>query len=152
MNITSALTKGYENALLRSTEKTNPISSTLPNAGCIAKDARKACQQVLAIANRFFETVARINEGPLGENRGGFGGNRGIFEENRDIFGLNQGACSANNGDPDHEPKNVKQTQFPKGRNEHKLRLIKELRNEQPGRPGQNKTNLARSKTSTLSN
>jgi hypothetical protein len=54
----------------------------------------------LAIANRFFETIARINKGLLGENRGDFGGNRGIFEENRDIFGLNQGACSTNNGDP----------------------------------------------------
>ncbi len=41
------------------------------------ESARKACQQVLAIANRFFEAVARINEGPLGENRGDFGGNRG---------------------------------------------------------------------------
>jgi hypothetical protein len=39
MNITSAVTKDYGNALLRSTEKTNPISSALPNAGCIAKDA-----------------------------------------------------------------------------------------------------------------
>jgi len=77
MNINSAITTPYENALLRSTEKTNPISSALPNAGCIAKDARKACRQVLAIANRFFETVARINEGPLGENQGDFGGNRG---------------------------------------------------------------------------
>ena len=47
MNIYSALTKGYENALLRSTKKTNPISIALPNAGCIAKDARrrtKKCQ------------------------------------------------------------------------------------------------------------
>jgi hypothetical protein len=47
MNINSALAKNYENALLRSTEKTNPISSTLPNAGCIAKEARrrtKKCQ------------------------------------------------------------------------------------------------------------
>ena len=77
MNINSALTKSYENARICSTEKTNPISSTLPNAGCIAKEARKACQQVLAIANRFFETVARINEGPLGENRGDFGGKTG---------------------------------------------------------------------------
>ncbi len=102
MNVTSGLTKTYETAHLRSTEKTNPISSALPNAGCIAKDARKACQQVLAIANRFFETVARINEGPLGENR--------------DIFGLNQGACSANDGDPDHEPKNEKRNQFSKGK------------------------------------
>ncbi len=119
MNINSVLTKGYENALLRSTEKTNPISSALPNAGCIAKDARKACQQVLAIANRFFEAVARINEGPLKEYRGDFGGkrgenggNRGIFEENRGIYGLNQGTCSTNNGDPDHEPKNEKRNQF----------------------------------------
>ena len=72
------------------------------------ESARKPCQQVLAIANRFFETVARINEGPLGENRGDFGGkpgknggNRGILEENRDIFGLNQDTSGANNGDPD---------------------------------------------------
>jgi hypothetical protein len=36
MNINTGLTNNYENALLRSTEKTNPISSTLPNAGCIA--------------------------------------------------------------------------------------------------------------------
>jgi hypothetical protein len=46
-NVTSGLTMPYETALLRSTEKTNPISSTLPNAGCIAKDARrrtKKCQ------------------------------------------------------------------------------------------------------------
>jgi len=76
-NVTSGLTTPYETARICSTEKTNPISSTLPNAGCIAKEARKACQQVLAIANRFFETVARINEGPLGENRGDFGGKRG---------------------------------------------------------------------------
>ncbi len=141
MNIASALTRTYETAHLRSTEKTNPISSTLPNAGCIAKDARKACQQVLAIANRFFEAVARINEGPLGGYRGDIGGisgeiggNRGIFEENRDIFGLNQGACSANNGDPDHEPKNVKRNQFSKGKNKHKLSFNKGLRNVQPGR------------------
>jgi len=79
------------------------------------ESARKACQQVLAIANRFFETVARINEGPLGANRGDFGGNRGktggnrgkyggnrgIFEENRDIFGLNHDTSAGNNGDPD---------------------------------------------------
>jgi hypothetical protein len=38
-DVTSGLTKNYENTLLRSTEKTNPISSALPNAGCIAKDA-----------------------------------------------------------------------------------------------------------------
>ncbi len=30
MNINSATTKNYENALLRSTEKTNPISQTRP--------------------------------------------------------------------------------------------------------------------------
>ncbi len=77
MNITSTITKGYENARPVGHRETNPISSALPNAGCIAKDARKACQQVLAIANRFFETVARINEGPLGENRGDFGGKTG---------------------------------------------------------------------------
>jgi hypothetical protein len=72
------------------------------------ESARKACQQVLAIANHFFEAVARINEGPLGENRGDFGGkrgknggNRGIFEENRDIYGLNQDTSDTNNGDPD---------------------------------------------------
>ncbi len=88
MNITSAITTPYENALLRSTEKTNPISSTLPNAGCIAKDARKACQQVLAIANRFFEAVARINEGPLKENRG--------------IYGLNRDTSGTNHNNPDH--------------------------------------------------
>ncbi|UCC21920.1 MAG: hypothetical protein JSW23_08915 [Planctomycetota bacterium] len=71
------------------------------------ESARKACQQVLAIANRFFETVARINQGPLRGNRGDFGGkrgkyggNRGVFGENRDIFGLNQDASGANNGDP----------------------------------------------------
>jgi hypothetical protein len=41
MYIYSAITRDYENALLRSTEKTNPISSALPNAGCIVKDARR---------------------------------------------------------------------------------------------------------------
>jgi hypothetical protein len=77
------------------------------------ESARKACQQVLAIANRFFEAVARINDGPLKENRGDFGGNRGknggnrgIFEENRDIFGLNQDTSGGNNGDPDHNHDN----------------------------------------------
>jgi len=64
------------------------------------ESARKACQQVLAIANRFFEAVARINEGPLKENQGDFGGKRGIFEENRGIYGLNQDTSGANNGDP----------------------------------------------------
>jgi hypothetical protein len=87
------------------------------------ESARKACQNVLAIANRFFETVARINEGTLEENRENFGGNRGdfggkrgenggnrgVFGENRgsfgecrDIFGLNQGACSSNHNHPAH--------------------------------------------------
>ncbi len=73
------------------------------------ESARKACQQVLAIANRFFETVARINEGPLKENqrdfggkRGKYGGNRGIFEENRDIFGLNHNTSDANHNNSDH--------------------------------------------------
>ncbi len=47
------------------------------------ESARKACQQVLAIANRFFEAVARINEGPLKENRGDFGGKRGGNRGNR---------------------------------------------------------------------
>jgi hypothetical protein len=41
------------------------------------ESARKACQQVLSIANRFFEAVARINDGPLKENRGDFGGKSG---------------------------------------------------------------------------
>ncbi len=73
------------------------------------ESARKACHQVLAIANRFFETVARINEGPLGEYRGDFGGkqgknggNRGIFGENRDIYGLNQDTSLANPNNSDH--------------------------------------------------
>jgi hypothetical protein len=73
------------------------------------ESARKACRQVLAIANRFFETVARINEGPLGANRGDFGGNRGKSGGNRGktggnrgIFGLNHDTSAANNGDPDH--------------------------------------------------
>jgi hypothetical protein len=47
------------------------------------ESARKACQNVLAIANRFFETVARINEGPLGGNQGDFGGKRGKNGGNR---------------------------------------------------------------------
>jgi hypothetical protein len=73
------------------------------------ESARKACQQVLAIANRFFETVARINKGSLGGNQGDFGGkrgknggNRGIFEVNRGIFGLNQGTSGANLVYSDH--------------------------------------------------
>jgi hypothetical protein len=44
---------------------------------------------------------------------------------------------------PDHEPKNEKRNQFSKDKNEHKLSFNKELRKRQPGRPGQNKTNLA---------
>jgi hypothetical protein len=77
------------------------------------ESARKACQQVLAIANRFFETVARINEGPLKENRGEIGGNRGknggnrgISGENRGVYGLNQDTSGPNNGDPDHNNDN----------------------------------------------
>ncbi|MHC4747927.1 MAG: hypothetical protein ACYS18_11540 [Planctomycetota bacterium] len=73
------------------------------------ESARKACQHVLAIANRFFEAVARINEGPLGDNRGDFGGkrgknggNRGIFEQNRGIYGFNQDTSDANLVYSDH--------------------------------------------------
>jgi hypothetical protein len=47
------------------------------------ESARKACQNVLAIANRFFEAVACINEVPLGGNRGDFGGKRGENGGNR---------------------------------------------------------------------
>jgi len=108
------------------------------------KSARKACRQVLAIANRFFEAVARINEGPLKENQGDFGGNRGIFEENRGIYGLNQDTSSANNGDPDHEPKNEKRNQFSKGKNEHKLRFNKDLRKRSPPLNRKNEPNLKR--------
>ncbi len=55
------------------------------------ESARKACQNVLAIANRFFETVARINESPLRENRGDFGGKRGDFGGKRGENGGNRG-------------------------------------------------------------
>jgi hypothetical protein len=44
---------------------------------------------------------------------------------------------------PNAGQKNEKQNQFSKGKNEHILSFNKDLRNEQPGRPGQNKTNLA---------
>jgi hypothetical protein len=47
------------------------------------ESARKACRQVLAIANRFFEAVARINEGPLKDNRGKIGGKSGKNGGNR---------------------------------------------------------------------
>jgi hypothetical protein len=72
------------------------------------ESARKACQNVLAIANRFFETVARINEGPLegkskriypqrsGDPYGGASwnsqtGNRGVFGGKRGENGGNRG-------------------------------------------------------------
>jgi hypothetical protein len=47
------------------------------------ESARKACQQVLAVANRFFEAVARINEVPPRSNQGDFGGKRGENGGNR---------------------------------------------------------------------
>ncbi len=63
------------------------------------ESARKACQNVLSMANRFFETVARINESPLpsgilriGGNQGDFGGKRGENGGNRGVFGGNRGS------------------------------------------------------------
>jgi hypothetical protein len=71
------------------------------------ESARKSCQDVLAVANRFFDTIARINEGTLGVNRCDFGGKRcsfGVkrcsFGENRGIFGENQGASGTNHDNP----------------------------------------------------
>jgi hypothetical protein len=79
------------------------------------ESARKACQDVLAVANRFFETVACINEGTLEGNRGSFGKYRGSFGkyrgsfgkyggsfgEYRGTFGSNQDAFGTNHDHPD---------------------------------------------------
>jgi hypothetical protein len=102
-------------ALAVAKAETDVAARLVKLANCDKEEsARKACQDVLAIANRFFETVARINEGPLGGNRGSFGEYRGSFGkyggsfgkyrgsfgECRDIFGLDQGASGTNHDDP----------------------------------------------------
>ena len=77
MNITTAITKDYENEQPGRPGQNEPnLAVRLVELTRCQKEesARKACQQVLAIANRFFEAVARINEGPLKEYRGDFGG------------------------------------------------------------------------------
>ena len=65
--------------------------------------------QAQIIANRFFETVARINEGPLKEYREDFGGNRGKKEDSN-----SKPVLPITNH---RSPKDVKRNQFPKGKN-----------------------------------
>ncbi len=111
----------YARSLARRTElavvksKTDVLARLVELTRCNKEEsARKACQDVLAVANRFFETIACINEGALGGNRGSFGGNRCSFGGkrcsfggkrcsfggNRCSFGSNQGDCITNHVHP----------------------------------------------------